>query len=109
MSVFLKIMVFMYFAYESKEFFSQGGFSNPIAFSLYKMFFISLIQHVIPQNIFTLIENIKQYLKFIENVKNSANGNLADTQCNAPQAYLGNNRSLSKNRKNRFNKETYSD
>jgi MGT family glycosyltransferase len=25
------------------------------------MFFISLIQHVIPQNIFTLIENIKQY------------------------------------------------
>ncbi len=44
-------MVFIsYFLYETKEFFQSGGFSNPIACSLYRMNISVLLAYILPED-----------------------------------------------------------
>ena len=114
MNFVIKLLGTAFFLYEIKEFYSYGGLSNPIGFSLFKMILISLLPHVLPENYTSLIKQLKAYLDYLEkikrlNVNSNYTGSDENFQLLPPMAYANNTRSRSKNRKNNFTRENYSD
>ena len=106
MNIVLKLIGIFYVLYQIKDFYWQGGFSNPIALPLFRMLMVFFLQSILPENIFNFIGEIKIYLQYIENLRKlRTNGKFKtyedDYESTAPKANLK-NRSSSKNRRNNF-------
>ncbi len=58
----MAIVLISYFLYETKDFFNSGGFSNPIACSLYRMNISILLAYIIPEDMKPLMRIFKMIL-----------------------------------------------